>query len=475
MQKTFEKIRQEIVASPDKKREKENGRYSISKKNYERVLIQNIPLFFTCDENEKLRYFENRSIIIEGDTIREILPAEKVKTKDFDLIYDAGKKGGVMITPGMINTHAHIHMYLLRSAMLLDEKQTVDETIAAMAVWQKYETENSYAYASLGDITEQQKNGITTTLTHGPSFLASEVAARISRQNILSAVSAVSNSRPENNPKMVENLLERKKEFICTPAVSLHYLWKTPSETLREVKRITEKHQALLTFHMAESEAVVEETLKKHAMSETEVLEKFGLLNENSIASHAIHLKQKEIEKMARAKVGIAHLPTSNTIHKSGTFPFWNFNESGGYPFISLGTDSVVSKNRLDSLSEAYQARITHLYSRTIKFGSLFKMTTVNGARVLGMPDRGRILPGMKADLVFWKLRDRSLIPFDKKNPFSLLGNLITHSGKTVRDLMVNGKFVIKNRKHQLIDESKLLEILQEKHMEMKRKVERNQ
>jgi 5-methylthioadenosine/S-adenosylhomocysteine deaminase len=475
MQKTFEKIRQEIVASPDKKREKENGRYSISKKNYERVLIQNIPLFFTCDENEKLRYFENRSIIIEGDTIREILPAEKVKTKDFDLIYDAGKKGGVMITPGMINTHAHIHMYLLRSAMLLDEKQTVDETIAAMAVWQKYETENSYAYASLGDITEQQKNGITTTLTHGPSFLASEVAARISRQNILSAVSAVSNSRPENNPKMVENLLERKKEFICTPAVSLHYLWKTPSETLREVKRITEKHQALLTFHMAESEAVVEETLKKHAMSETEVLEKFGLLNENSIASHAIHLKQKEIEKMARAKVGIAHLPTSNTIHKSGTFPFWNFNESGGYPFISLGTDSVVSKNRLDLLSEAYQARITHLYSRTIKFGSLFKMTTVNGARVLGMPDRGRILPGMKADLVFWKLRDRSLIPFDKKNPFSLLGNLITHSGKTVRDLMVNGKFVIKNRKHQLIDESKLLEILQEKHMEMKRKVERNQ
>ena len=472
MEKTFQKIKKEISTDTYAATEKgEHSRYQINKKNYQKILIKNIPFIFTCDETEKLRYLENHSIVIENDTIREVLPSSKIRSQDFDLIYDAGKRGGVMITPGMINTHAHIHMYLLRSAMLLDEKETVDQTIADMAVWQRYETENSYTYASLGDITEQQKNGITTTLTHGPSFLASEIASRISRQNIVSAVSAVSNSRPENNPQMVANLLARKKEFVSIPAVSLHYLWKTSPKILKEIKKITEAHNALLTFHMAESPAVVEETLKKHAMSETEVLEKNGLLNERSIASHAIHLKQKEIEKLSRAKVGIAHLPTSNTIHKSGTFPFWSFNEAGGYPFVSLGTDSVVSKNRLDLLSEAYQARITHLYSRTIKFGSLFKMTTLNGARVLGMTDRGRILPGMKADLVFWKIKDRSLLPFDQKNPFSLLGNLITHSGKTVRDLMINGKFVIQNRKHQTVNESRLMEILQEKHMQMRKRV----
>jgi 5-methylthioadenosine/S-adenosylhomocysteine deaminase len=133
----------------------------------------------------------------------------------------------------------------------------------------------------------------------------------------------------------------------------------------------------------------------------------------------------------------------------------------------------VVSKSRLDILTEAYQTRLTHLFKRRVKYGTLFKMMTINGARVLGMPDRGSIQPGQKADLVFWKLRDRGFIPFNKSNPFSLLGNIITHNGRTVRDLMINGQFVIKNRKHKFVDESKLLDLLQKKHMEMRKKIKK--
>jgi cytosine/adenosine deaminase-related metal-dependent hydrolase len=96
---------------------------------------------------------------------------------------------------------------------------------------------------------------------------------------------------------------------------------------------------------------------------------------------------------------------------------------------------------------------------------------TINGAAVTHMPDRGRILPSFKADLCFWKLRDRGFIPYDEKNPFTLLGNLITHNGRTVRDLMINGKFIIKNRRHLFIDESKLLDRLQARHMEMRKRI----
>ena len=127
----------------------------------------------------------------------------------------------------------------------------------------------------------------------------------------------------------------------------------------------------------------------------------------------------------------------------------------------------------MDVLTEAYQARMTHIYKKRLKFGTLFKMMTVNGARILKQENRGRILPGMKADLAFWKLKDRDFIPFDKTNPFTLLGNIITHNGSTVRDLMINGKMIIKNRKHKFVDESKLLEMLQQKHMKMRRKIEK--
>jgi 5-methylthioadenosine/S-adenosylhomocysteine deaminase len=138
---------------------------------------------------------------------------------------------------------------------------------------------------------------------------------------------------------------------------------------------------------------------------------------------------------------------------------------------VALGTDSVVSKSRLDLLSEAFQTRMTHIFDRTVKFGSLFKMMTINGARVLNLPDRGRILPGFRADLAFWKLKDRSSMPYDSEKPITILGNIITHHGGAVRDLMVNGRFVVKERRHALVNESRLLELLQEKHMEMRKRI----
>ncbi len=472
-QALLKKIRRSIKAKTLPFSEDPHSRYEFNNPRYRRILIHNVSFLFTCDEKDKLIHKKKHSIVIEDGIIKQVTPSSKIKKKDFDLIYDAGKRGGTVVTPGLINTHSHIHMYLLRSAMMLDEEETVDETISAMAAWQKDETEESYSYASIGDITEQQKNGITTTLTHGPSFGSAEIAARVCGHNIISAVSAVSNSRPDNTPEMVEKILKKKDKYRAIPAISLHYLYKTPLETLEKVKRIVDEYGTLLTFHMAESLHVVEETRRIHGMREVEILHMAGLLNSRSIASHVLYVTQKEIEKMAEHKVGIAHLPTSNTIHQSGLFQFWSFAEAGGYPYVSLGTDSVVSKNRLDILTEAYQARITHLYSRAIKFGSLFKMMTINGARVLNMSDRGKIIPGMKADLVFWKLRDRGFIPYDTNNPTTLIGNLITHGGRMVRDTMINGKFVIRDRRHQLVNETELLNILQKKHMQMRYRVKK--
>lgn len=473
----LKKLQKEVGAKIDILFDSNNthSRYTVNKNNYRTVLIRDIPFIFTCDEFDKLVILKNHSIAIKNDLITQVAPLEKIRKQKFDLIYDAGKRGGTVVTPGLINAHAHIHMYLLRSAMTLDEEKSVDETISSMAEWQKFETEESLFFASVGDLTEEQKNGITTTLTHGPSFESGEIATRITRHNLINAVSAVSNSRPSNSPEMVEKLLEQKDVFHSTPAISLHYLYKTPFKTLRKVQKIMEKYPTLLTVHLAESQNVTENTLRVHGMSEVEVLKKFKLLNSRTIASHAIYIKPKEIIELAENQVGIVHLPTSNALHKSGVFPFWQFNDAKGYQNISLGTDSVVSKNKLDLLTEAYQARITHLYSRPIKYGTLFKMMTANGARVLNLPDRGKILPGMKADIVFWKLRDRGFIPYDENNPATLIGNLITHGGRMVRDLMINGKIVIKDRRHQFVNETKLLDVLQKKHMEMRRRKEKGE
>ncbi len=448
------------------------SRYKIKNKKGKKILIKNIPFLFTCDATEKLRAFKNQSIAIKDGVIEDVNDVNKVNEDGFDIIYDAGKRGGIVVTPGFINTHAHPPMYLMRSAMMLDEGEGVDETIAAMPKWERAMNDEDFTISAVGDLSEQQKYGITTTFSHYGIFNPIEDAAKITQHNIINALSAVSNTHPENSPELIENLLKTKESLHSQVAIALHYLYKADEKTLQKISKIIKENNILFTCHLAESAVVAKNCKEKNGLREVALLEKHGLLNSNTIVSHAIHINDSEIKKLIKNKVGISHLPTSNAIHKSGIFPFWKFYDNDGRKYLTLGTDSVVSKSRLDLLTESYQTRITHLYDRTVKFGSLFKMMTVNAARILNMPERGRIIKGQKADLVFWKLRDRGTMPYDEENPMTILGNIITHGGRVVRDLMINGEFIIKNRKHQLVDETKLLSELQNHHMKMRKRVE---
>ena len=242
---------------------------------------------------------------------------------------------------------------------------------------------------------------------------------------------------------------------------------------MADIRQLQEKHQVLLTLHFAESQGRAKQCVQKFGLRETQLLQKYGLLNPLTLLSHVVHVTPEEIGALVQTKVGLVHLPTSNSIHKSGVFDYPAFAQNGGAERIALGTDSVVSKSRLDLLTEAFQTRITHLPNYTVYYEDLFKMMTVNGGRILRQPDLVRIAPGFKADIAFWKLKDRGFLPFDESNPATLVGNIISHGGRNIRDLMINGRFVISNRMHNLVDESKLMEQIQQAHMKVRRRVEK--
>jgi 5-methylthioadenosine/S-adenosylhomocysteine deaminase len=447
-------------------------RCSVRTDNPKTILVRNVPYLITATAFGTVETLKNRSIWIENGVIQDVCDAaegERYSAKA-DLIYDAAEKGGVVVTPGFINTHAHSHMYLMRSTLLLEEGEDIDQTIAAMPRWQQFETDESMCIAAIGDFTEQQKYGITTTLSQGPSFEAIEHAAEKTRQRAFNAVSAVSNSRPNNTIAFVEQHLQAKQHAYSLPAVSIHYLYKASDETLREIKRLVEQYRILFTFHLAESEFVRNACIENYGKTEIDRLEHAGLLNNRTLCSHAIYLHEKEIERLIAARVGIAHLPTSNAIHKSGRFALELFYKRGGQDHISLGTDSVISKNRLDLLTESFQTKLTHLNFHALTYAELFKMMTINAARILGLKDVGIIAPGYKADLAFWALQDRGFIPYDEKNPISLLGNMINHGGRITRDLMINGVFVISNRIHNFVHETRLLGLIQAEHMHIREK-----
>ncbi len=470
-EKILKKLKRDISPPKNTATKKDpHGRHRILNSKNNRTLIHNARFIITTGKDGHTKINENYSIAIEKGVISKIEKASDFKEKDFGYVYDAGKRGGIILTPGIINAHAHPPMYLMRSIMSLEEGEGVDETIAAMPLWERAMSQEDYTVSAIGDITEEQKHGITLTVSHYGVFWPIEHASILTGQRVINALSAVSNTHPENSPEMVEKIISNKTKYFSKPAIALHYLYKTKPDVLKKIKNLSEKYNLMFTCHLAESEQVAKKCVKEHGKREIALLEEYGLLNEKTIISHAIYLNWNEIKKLVKNRVGIAHLPTSNEIHKSGKFLFWKFDEAGGFNRICLGTDGVVSKNRLDIISEAYQTRVSHLYERTVKFSSLFKIMTSNAGQVVG-EKTGKLLPGYKADIAFWKLKDRGAIPYDENNPITLLANLITHGGRFVRDLMIDGKFIIKDRKHILVDESKLLSKLQEAHMSMRNRL----
>lgn len=452
-----------------------SNRYLVRKNGEpKKILIHGAPFVITADQNGQVVVLPNTSISISRGKILSVYPAKKrdLTSRYFDLIFDASQKLGTVVTPGFINLHAHPPMYLLKSSLIMeDEASDMEAILAGMAKLEAKMDQNSLMISAVGDLTEQQKSGITTTLSHYGVFEPIEQAAKLCQQRVINALSAKSNSHPKNTPELVEKYLKNKSKYFTRPAIALHYLYKTDEALLKKIKKLQEKYKAILTLHLAESIFGVRYCQQKFGMREIAVLDKFGLLNDRTIISHGVHFTQEEIRLIIHKKAGVAHLPTSNVIHQNGVFDYPTFYHQKGVERIGLGTDSVISKSRLDLLTEAFQTRITHLERKLVQYPDLFKMLTINAARILHLDKVGRIDVGFQADLAFWKLNDRGFIPYNEEHPETLIGNMITHGGRAVRDLMIGGRFIISNQIHNLVDEIKLLASLQKEYMKLRSKV----
>lgn len=434
------------------------------------TLLKGIRFIITANDKDKLEVLEHQSVLIKNGVIKKIFPKKnlqkEVRLEEIDLIYDDSLKGGIVLTPGFFNMHAHPPMYLLRSTLTLAESN-LKKALAGMAKIEGKMKDEEFELGALGDFTEEQKAGITTTVSHYGVFDPIDKAAEISHQNVVNCLSAASNSHPENTPEMVEKILKRKDTYSI-PGIALHYIWKADEKTIQKIAKLLKEHKTYFTLHVAESEKTVATCIEKFGMRPVIALEKFGLLTSKTILSHCVHLTDEEIKLIKKRKATVVHLPTSNLLHRSGVFQYKQFDRLGATDRITLGTDSVVSKNSLDILTEALTAKTLHQQSHIVSYEDLFLMATSRAANALGMKNRGKIAPGYRADIAFWKLRDRGLMPYDQKKPKTLVSNMITHGSRMVRDLMINGEFIISDRKHNHVHESELLMNLQEAHMKLR-------
>ena len=176
-------------------------------------------------------------------------------------------------------------------------------------------------------------------------------------------------------------------------------------------------------------------------MSPVRWLDHLGVLGDNVIAAHVVHIDEEEAEILKERGVWIAHNPCSNMKLSSGIFASDLLMKKGCR--LTLGTDGTASNNNLDMREEmkfaALLAKVRYT-SETLPAGEILQWATCNGAQAAGL-NAGVVREGALADAVFLDLENERLVP-----NFSLTSNWVyATDSRAIHSVLCDGKFVMKN------------------------------
>lgn len=240
-------------------------------------------------------------------------------------------------------------------------------------------------------------------------------------RNLLSGVTAIQDHIPEFvNESFRDNLPVRLiyPYSICHSICNYSLGW---GEGIKAEYQRAEANNIPFVTHIAEG-------FDSESKEALDLLEKQGGLGENTVLVSGVSLSENQLEKIAKKKVHLVWIPSSNQFLFQKTLNVKAAKEMGIN--ISLGTDTVLSGS-LHLLEEMRFAR--QIYEETFRESlapeEIFKMVSVNPAQAFRrIQDLGSIKAGKKADLVVLEKND--------PDPFE---NLLSASLESVRLVVIDG------------------------------------
>jgi cytosine/adenosine deaminase-related metal-dependent hydrolase len=210
-------------------------------------------------------------------------------------------------------------------------------------------------------------------------------------------------------------------------------------------------------MHIAESRLQVLAARKLYGASPVQYLDRLGVLRPGFVAAHAIWLDDNDLDLLAKAGAGVAHVPASNLRLGSGIAQVRPMLDRG--MTVGLATDGA---NSSDALNMLLAMRLASYLSRAfagprdrwLNAVETVQLATRGGADLLGLPHGGRIEPGALADFVFLDLSHIDFMPLTDP-----INQVVTCADSaSVADVMVNGRFVMQNRRLGPVDMTDLRE-----------------
>jgi len=235
-------------------------------------------------------------------------------------------------------------------------------------------------------------------------------------------------------------------------AVTPRFAVSCSAEMLRESAALAAATGAYWQTHLAEDRHEINEVLElfPDALDYTDVYDRAGGLGPRALLGHAIHLSEREINRLAETNSRIAHCPSSNLFLASGAMSLARYLEAG----ISVGLGSDVAAGPDVSIFSVMRAgAYTQSGLRTMLAEARPSLTplewlrvgTLDGARALGLDDRfGSLERGKEADFIVVDPSVTTPLPGQEMDdPADLMSRLI-HRGRPdmVRGAWVRGRLL---------------------------------
>ena len=404
---------------------------------------------------------ERADLRIDGGLVVD--RAAELEPRDEDEVTDLA---GKLVMPGMVCAHTHLYSALARG-MPAPPRPPVNFKEILELVWWRLDRaldEETIYWSALAGALDAARAGTTCLFDHhsSPSHIRGsleiirEAIERVGLRAVLCYEITDRGGLKERDEGVEENRaflhsVRNAAGKLFRGLVGAHASFTLSDETLEKCAALMADHGAGMHVHAAEDLCDVRETRARHNAGIIERLTGFGVLDNHTILAHGTHLDAGEIEIARHAGVRFAHNPRSNMNNRVGYAPVQSFGDQ-----LLLGTDGIGA----DMFEEARFAFFKARDAGGELGPDAWQRVLANNQRLASEAfgiELGRLSVGAAADLI--------VLDYHSPTPITT-ENLAVHfvfglASGSVESVMVNGRFIIKNRRPSL-EEADVYDQIQE-------------
>ncbi len=399
-------------------------------------------------ENEKI--IEGADIFVEGNLIKKIGNNLQIKASE---VIDGNF---LLMTPGFVNGHTHLGMSYFRN--YADDLKLMDWLENEIWPIENKLTADDIYWSSLLSICENIKSGVTNFCDMYYEM------DRVCDATIISGIrGTLTRGLTDNDGKGKEKLksvrelynnYHNKANGRIKVVPAPHAIYTCSENFLREISDLSKDLDGIINIHLSETKGEVENSLKEHGMTPISYVNSLGLLDNHVIAAHCVHITDEEIALIKDKKFYPIYNPTSNLKLASGFTPVEKLLKNN--IIMGIGTDGDSSNNSQNLLQDMHIGAIVNkareMDEQAVKAIEILKMATINGQKALGISKAGLIKEDYLADLTIFNLKSSNFTP--KNNLINAL--VYSATAEDVRDVLCDGKFVMRNRELVNLDEERI-------------------